>query len=92
MTLLRTGGFFEANPLMSPVIGDPSWGFLLKCILPAFLLLFVGRRYGALGEAGDRWVDRCASFVLALYCALCAVHIVNFTVWHSLTGHFLSIL
>ena len=83
VTLLSSGGFFEANPLMRPVLGDVSLGFLVKGILPAFLLLFVGHMAGSLGK-GARWVDRCAGWVLALYTALCAVHIVNFAVWLSI--------
>ena len=81
VTLLRTGGFFEANPLMSPVMDNLSLGFLVKCILPAFTLMFVGRRYSELGETGCKWVDRCATLVLMLYTALCALHIFNFEVW-----------
>ena len=82
MTLIRTGGFYEANPLMSGVIGNLSLGFLIKCILPAFILLFVGRMYGELGDIGYKWVDISATFVLVLYSALCAVHIVNFAALH----------
>lgn len=83
VTLIRTGGFYEANPLMSCVIGDLSLGFLIKCILPAFILMFVGRMYVGLGKTGFRCVDICATYVLVLYTVLCAVHIVNFAAWHS---------
>ena len=67
---------------MGVAMGDPSLGFLIKCILPAFLLLFVGWMYGELGERWLRVLDDVVCFTLALYTALCVVHIVNFILWY----------
>ena len=79
--LLHTGGFYEANPLMRPVMENPLLGLAVKGVLPAVLLLLVRRMLRELGERELARVDRCASFVVALYTALCLVHIVNLTLW-----------
>ena len=81
VTLLRTGDFAEANPLMRPVIGDPLSGLFFKCLLPAALLLLVRRMCRVLSVRELVYVDRFICFVLALYCALCAIHIISFVLW-----------
>ena len=80
VTLLNTGDFYEANPLMSPIIGDLPLGFLVKCVFPAVLLLLVYRMCRELGREELARVDQFVSFVIVLYTALCAVHIVNFLI------------
>ena len=75
--LLRSGGFYEANPLMRPVMGEPLAGLIFKCLLPAVLLIAVSLMTRSLEIKGMRRVDRVISLVLVLYSALCSVHIVN---------------
>ena len=82
ITLLRTGGFYEANPLMSPVIQSIPIGFLLKCILPAALLLLVWYLCSKLGGRELVMVDVFLSFVIVIYTAICTIHIIDFIMWH----------
>ena len=82
LTLLRTGGFYEANPLMRPIMGDVSLGFLVKCLMPVPIIFLIRRLYSDFDRHDLMRVDRFVSFVLALYTALGAVHIVNFMLWH----------
>ena len=81
VVLLRLGGFYEANPLMRPVIGDPLSGAIAKCLLPAALLLLVRRMCRGLSARELIYVDRFICFALALYCALCVMHILSFILW-----------
>ncbi len=82
VVLLHTGGFFEANPLMQSIVSDISLGFLVKCILPALLMVPIWRLICLLEITDLPLIDRFISFVLALYTAICAVHIVNFGLLH----------
>ena len=66
---------------MNLMIGDLSLGFAVKCILPAVLLVLVYKMYNELGEKEIRYVDKFIAFALALYIALCLVHIANFILW-----------
>ena len=81
ITLLNTGDFYEANPLMNPIIGSLPLGFFVKCILPAILLLVIYRMCSELGQEEMTRVDWFISFVIVLYTALCVVHIVNFLIF-----------
>lgn len=84
VALLRTGGFFEANPLMRTLIGEPLSGLVAKCLLPGALLISVYLiTRGLDGRALSR-VDRFVCFVLALYSALCAIHILNIIIWQMI--------
>ena len=80
VTLLRSGRFFEANPLMQPVIGNLSLSFVIKCVAPFFLVLTIIRLTEKLDRGGLLKVDRIASLVLMLYFALCVDHIINFLI------------
>ena len=80
--LLRTGDFYEANPLMSPIIGSIAAGILVKCILPAALLFLIYRMCIALGAENFPLIDRFIAFVTVLYTALCAIHIADFLILH----------
>ena len=77
VALLRSGGFYEANPLMRSVIGEPLSGLIVKCLLPAVLLTFVYCLRRSLTAREAQLIDRSVSFVTTLYCALCVIHIVN---------------
>ena len=80
VTLLRIGGFYEANPLMRPLIGEPLSGLIVKGLLPAVLLVLVSRLSRRLETWESLLLNRFISFVLALYSVLCTVHIMNFIV------------
>lgn len=40
-TFLKTGGFYEANPLMRSIVTNPYLCLLIKVILPGIALLFL---------------------------------------------------
>ena len=62
-------------------------GFLVKCVLPACLMAPIWRLIRLLENPDLPVVDRFVCFVLALYTAICAVHIFNFGMLHfSLWG------
>ena len=78
--LLRSGRFFEINPLTRLFIDDASAGFAIKCIIPAALITLTVRACGMLSLNDLRRVDRYASFALVFYTVLCIDHIVNFAI------------
>ena len=80
VVLLRSGGFFEANPLAAGFVGDLSLGFAMKCILPAGIAWLLARLVGELPSDGLRSADRSVAFGLAVYFLLCVIHIVNFVI------------
>ena len=83
VTLLHTGDFYEANPLMSHVVGSIPLGFLFKCVLPAVLMAAVFLLSGKLNRGERVWVDSFVSFVVVVYTAICVVHIIDFILWNS---------
>lgn len=79
--LLRTGMFFEANPLARTFIGSVSLGFLLKCVLP-FAVVFIVTRFMYILEMKElKFVDMMISFTLTVYLAVILDHIINFVVF-----------
>ena len=78
--LLRSGDFYEANPLMRSVIHSVPLGFAVKCILPAVIITVITRMLAELGCKETRLIDRVISFAVAFYTLLCADHIVNFMI------------
>jgi hypothetical protein len=76
--LLRTGRFFEANPLSALFIGDISAGFIIKCIVPSAAILLIARAAAMLDADGLRTADRWICFGLAFYTAVSVDHVVNF--------------
>ena len=76
--LLRTGGFFEANPLSALFIGDVSAGFFIKCIVPTAVILLIAYAAKTLDADDLRTADRWISFGLAVYTAINVDHVLNF--------------
>lgn len=40
-TFLKTGGFYEANSFMQPIVSNPYLAILVKIIFPAFLIMYL---------------------------------------------------
>ena len=76
--LLRTGRFFEANPLAKGFAYNASWGFVMKIALPIVIIMLMYRLIGSLDESGLRASQKAIGFGIGVYMALCSVHIVNF--------------
>ena len=78
VVLLRTGSFYEANPISALFIGDISAGFLIKCVLPAAVILLIMRAAAMLDADELRTADRWICFGLAFYSAINLDHVLNF--------------
>lgn len=83
VVLTRAGGYAEANPLMAPVIGELSWSFVLKCVLPAAALYLIDRLCLTLPDGDLRAADRWVCFAAVFYTAILLDHTINFIIWHS---------
>ena len=78
LILLRTGGFYEANPLMRPFADSLPQSFLLKCAAPAIVMGAIIWCLRKLDVRDLRRLDRWIAFTLTFYTALCIGHIINF--------------
>ena len=78
--LLRSGLFFEANPLTRTFIDNTSAGFAIKCIAPAALITLIARASDILDINDLRRVGLFAAFALIFYTALGVSHIINFAI------------
>ena len=76
--LLDSGGFYEMNPLMRPIVTSIPLGFLIKGVLPAAIVAAIPRMTLKLDCAGITKIIRFTNLILALYIALCVNHIYNF--------------
>ena len=80
ITLLRHEGFFEVNPLMVQLVDSPLLCFLIKCILPFCLILYI---YKMLPKSGERLIAVVSSSMLVItgfYLAINILHIFNFII------------
>lgn len=80
LSLLRTGRFYEANPLMQSYIGNLPLGFILKCLFPAAAIGTVICALRMLDRRDLRIADCFISFVLVLYLTVDLDHIANYLV------------
>ena len=80
VVLLRTDLFIEANPLMRPMIDSIPAGFLVKCLLPALLILSVSAAVRRLEAKALIIADRFISFLLVFYLAVDLDHVLNFLI------------
>lgn len=79
LSLLRTGIFEEANPLMKNIISSLFLGFLVKVLLP---LLFIFFAVSKLRDADRKQIllsNNIALFGVAVYVLLNLYHIVCFS-------------
>ena len=72
--LLASGKFYEANPIMQPVLGNFWAALLIKGILPLVLIIICCVVYKLMG------VEEGFSTHLLLYIGICAYALVN--LWH----------
>ena len=78
VVLINTGGFFEANPLMRPLVSSIPLGFTVKAALPAVIIAVILRLTGTLDFGSVIKVKRLVTIILLFYIALCINHAVNF--------------
>lgn len=79
--LLKTGMFYEANPVARMFIGSLSLGFLLKCVAPFAVVFIITRFMHILSIRELRLVDMMISFALTVYLAVMLDHIINFLIF-----------
>lgn len=72
--LLASGKFYEANPIMQPVLDNFLTAFLIKGILPLVLIIICCVVYKLMG------VEEGFFTILLLYIGICAYALVN--LWH----------
>lgn len=78
--LLKTGVFYEANPIARTFIGSIWLGLLLKCFVPFVVVFAVCRCMHILGVGELRFVDMMICFALTVYLAVTLDHIINFVI------------
>ena len=72
--LLASGRFYEANPIMQPVLGSFWAALLIKGILPLVLIIICSIVYKLMGVEEGFFTN------LLLYIGICAYALVN--LWH----------
>lgn len=76
--LLSSGGFYEVNPLMRPIVTSVPLGCLIKGVLPAAIVAAIPRLTLKLDCAGITRIIRFTNIILTFYIALCFNHVFNF--------------
>ena len=84
LSLLRTGFFKEANPLMRDVISSVYLGLLVKAVIPLILILFAVSK---IKDADKRQLlisNNIALFGVSVYFLLNVYHIACFVAVHTI--------
>ena len=76
--LLRTGRFFEANPVMSPVMRGFLPALLIKGLLPLALTLLCAVLFKLSGETDSRFTTVLLNIGIIAYTLVNLLHVVNF--------------
>lgn len=74
LILLESGIFAEINPILAMPINN-FYGFLLKCIVPLALLLFLRHRFRTISEKQIKPVRYILDCTLGLYAIINIFHI-----------------
>lgn len=79
--LLRTGLFYEANPIANSFIHNLLLGFFIKCVAPFVVIFLISRSMNILALIQLRIADKLISFALTVYLAVTLDHIINFVMY-----------
>lgn len=74
LILISSGLFIEANPVLSTNIGG-VWGFMLKCVVPLFLLVYLHIRFSTDMPKHEKAVKILLGCILAYYIIINLFHI-----------------
>lgn len=74
LILLESGLFTEVNPILSMPINN-FWGFVLKCIVPLVLLLFLRHRFRSVSEKQIKPIRYILDCTVGLYAIINIFHI-----------------
>ena len=78
LILLSSGRFFEANPIAATFIHSIYWGFVLKCVIPFLIIMFIFWGLRLIDPKQLFNADKVISFALVVYLAISLSHFVNF--------------
>ncbi|MBQ0097850.1 MAG: hypothetical protein KBS62_02800 [Oscillospiraceae bacterium] len=78
MILLSSGKFAEANPIARTFINSFLLSFVIKCILPFFIILSICYLTKMLEYNGLKTADKTVCFGLTFYIAINVDHLINF--------------
>ena len=81
--LLSTGRFYEANPLMSPVVGSFGQTLLIKGVLPLFMVLLCAVVFRLSQIKESRFANVLLNIGIIAYSLVNLWHIVNFLLLFS---------
>lgn len=76
--LLKSGDFYEANPLARLFIDSLPIGFIVKCVLPMGLILGITVILRLFNGYELRSADQWISFMVVFYLAIDLDHVINF--------------
>lgn len=74
LILLESGLFTEINPILSMPINN-FWGFILKCVVPLILLLFLRHRFRTVSEKQIKPIRYILDCTIGLYAIINIFHI-----------------
>lgn len=74
LILIQSGMFEEANPILSAPINNFG-GFLLKCIVPLILLLYLRHRFRAAAEKQIKPIKYILDCTIGIYAIINIFHI-----------------
>ncbi len=81
LLLLKTGMFYEANPIARTFIGSFFLSFVIKCIIPLLLIILVCRCLYIFEFQEMKTADMVICFALTVYLAVTVDHIINFIIY-----------
>lgn len=79
LVLISSGIFIEANPILSMNI-DGVWGFILKCIVPLFLMVYLHIRFSSDKPKHEKAVKILLDCIIIYYGIINLFHIFWLTV------------
>ncbi|MEE3334167.1 MAG: DUF5658 family protein [Ruminococcus sp.] len=82
-TLIDTGRFREANPIMAPMMEYPIVSFFVKCMLPLALSIIIWLFYKIFKLEQNKFTNFIIYTGVIIYTAVILVHIVNFIILYT---------
>ncbi|MBQ7132869.1 MAG: hypothetical protein IJO20_00055 [Ruminococcus sp.] len=79
--LLKTGLFYEANPIANTFIHSILLGFVIKCVAPFAVVFLIVRSMNILEISQLKTADMMISFALTVYLAVTLDHVINFFIY-----------
>ncbi len=81
--LIASGHFYEANPIMQPVLGSFSSTLLIKGVLPLVMIIICSVVYKLAGEEDYLWANILLYIGIGVYALVNLWHIFNFVLLFS---------